>query len=319
MGLHETDLSLSPAYQEQMLSLYSAETVRTIAEDWQHADLAHQPGEKILYVRLGAETATGPRPVLYVPGYTEGIVAKAPFAAELAEKGFDVILPGQNRKKILRDSLSKKNATHSQAMNYLAVITAEGLDDQTVDVVTHSYGSLIFQAMQRVAHDRGQSTFQGAKLVELAPAGTNADESLLRLGARFARHMISESRTQKDFPDPKNEMMKAGTKNMLANFPRTVRETLHLARTRLDYNELALSGLASITVLGYAEDKLFPHRILASTIEKAWEDNLTVSYATPISLQSVDGKPRGGKDASHNDEQFNPLRVAGAVAQILRG
>src|SRR4051812_19570508 len=103
MKFHDTELSLSQPYLDQLETHYDSGTVRAIAEDWKHANLAHGQDEKLLYVRVGRDYATYPNTVLYVPGFTEGIVAKAPFAAAMAEKGIDFILPGQHRKKILKD------------------------------------------------------------------------------------------------------------------------------------------------------------------------------------------------------------------------
>ena len=318
MGLHETEVLLSEEYQGQLAEAYGPDITRVIANDWQHADLSpYTPEGKILYVRIGQETATEPSPVLYIPGFTEGIVAKAPFAADMASRGFDITLPGQYRKGILRDALDKKNATYSQAVNYLAVAESSGLTESEapVHVVTHSYGILIFQAMQRIAHERGLDLFKDSKVAALAPAASNANENPLTLGGRFGQHMWSENFTDKDFHDP-GDMLKAGAKNLLANLPRSAREVGHMARQRVDYEELAVSGIAEAIVFGYAEDRLFPHRVLESTMAKAMEAG--IAYAVPISLEERDGQIRGGKDASHNDEQFNPSRVAGAVAQFLQ-
>lgn len=320
MNLRETEASISPGYAERLAQDYDPSVVNAIAYDnWKHTDLMHQDGELLLYVRLqperlGVEQAHD-RPVLYVPGFTEGIVAKAPFAAEMASRGFDIILPGQNRKSILKDALGKKNATHSQAMNYLSVLEDEGLKDTPVDVITHSYGLPIFQTMHRLATERGWTAFDDSTLIAAAPAGSNTNEGLMRLGWRFGKHMIAENGTRKDIEDP--AMLEAGAKNMLANIPRTMREVWHLAHKKVDYEELATSGLR-VVVLGYAEDRLFAHAQLMTTMEDALEHG--ISYATPISLEEDPdeiGAIRGGRDASHNDEQFNPSRVAGAAAQIL--
>lgn len=315
--LHETDVVLSDTYQQQMTDQFGPDITHDIQTNWQHADLAHKPGEKLLYVRLGKDSATHERPVLYVPGFTEGIVAKAPFAAAMAERGFDFMLPGQHRRKNIKEIFSRKGATYAQAANYMAVLEKEGLTDQTVDVTTHSYGSLIFQSMQKIAKERGYSCFDGSEVALLAPAGSNKKEGLLRLGGRFAINLITEAKTKKDFPDPGGEQMKAGTKNFIANLPRTLREIWSLGKSRVDYGELAVSGIGRAVVFGHAEDRLFPHKVLESTMAEAMEAG--IAYATPISWQEYeDGQPRLGRDASHNDEQTNPSRAADAVADFLR-
>jgi hypothetical protein len=308
---------LCESYQGQLTDIYGPQIAAALATGWQEAPLLHQPGESLLYVRLGQgqDDAVHDRPVLYVPGFTEGITAKAPFAAEMASRGFDIVLPDQNRRSIMRDTLDKRNATYTQALNYLGVIEAERLTGTTVDVITHSYGSLIFQAMLKIAQSRNQPTFEGTNLVELAPAGSNKHENLFKIGGRLLWQNIYEARTAKDFHDPDGVMFKAGVKNFFANVPRTSLEAWELSRRQVDYRYLAMSGLKSITVLAYAKDRLFSHRVLESAMEEALEYG--VAYAMPYSLAERNGVLRGGTDASHNDEQFNPERVADSVEQIL--
>lgn len=311
----DCNLPLSPEYTHLLGIRYGETIAARLANDWRSAPLTSDPADAIPYVRVGVPF-TSPRPILYVPGFTEGIVAKAPFAAEMHNRGFDFILPGQNRRKLVKNALGKKDATAAQAENYLAVLDAEGLPDgQPVDVLPHSYGSLIFEAMLKMAPER----FQGSRVIILAPGGSNEDETLPRLGGRFAKHMRSERKTRKYFGDNTGDMMKAGSKNMLANLPRSLREVRHLAHDRVDYEAMMQSGIASLMVLGYAEDVLFPHRVLEKTMQRTG-----VPYATPYrSFPTSKSSPaapetlRGGTDASHNDEQFNSRRVGAAVAQLL--
>lgn len=112
-------------------------------------------------------------------------------------------------------------------------------------------------------------------------------------------------------------MFEAGMRHFRSNMLRAARETIHLARDRVDYERLATSGLAMLSVMGYAEDRLFPHRVLKRAMKRAAIHG--VNYATPICLRAGDdGSCRVGKWATHNDEQFNPTRVGGAVAELLR-
>lgn len=317
MGLHETDLNLSDEYIDELQVRYGLHAAQDISTNWQHADLSsHYFGGKILFSKMGAATATHERPVMYVPGFTEGIVAKAPFGADLAALGYEVVIPGQHRKKILRDAANKKDATHTQAINYLEVIDQSGFEDGEFDLVTHSYGSLIFQAMQKISRLEGRDRFKNARVAMLAPAGVNQNEGLFKLGGRFAHNLHSDMKSEREFPDPSNEMLMAGVKNSIANIPRTVREVWHLVNKNIDFEELATSGISKAIVFGYAEDKLFPHRVLESGMSIALQHG--VEYATPIAPRLRNDEQRSGKYAEHNDEQSNPRRVALAVDDFLQ-
>lgn len=192
-------ISFGEQYKAQLLEAYGEDITSQITAE-PHVAYVLGTDHTIPYVRLQAGASE--RPVLYVPGFTEGIVAKAPFAAALAQEGFDVTLPDQNHKKILKDTLTnKKNATYSQAMNYMSVVLAEGLDESgPVDVVTHSYGSLIFEAMAKLASERQWHSFEGSNVVMLAPAGITQETSL-GLGKRWVEMLKQQMRGKKDFPD----------------------------------------------------------------------------------------------------------------------
>lgn len=288
--------------------------VAVLADGWQFASLPHQHREALPYVRLGAYNE-GHKPVLYVPGFTEGVEAKAPFGIEMARAGFDIIIPGQNRGSVLKDALGKKNPTYSQALNYLAVIENEGLEYQPMDIVAHSYGSLIFEEMVREAEARGWTCFDEAKVALLAPAGTNEGESFFRLAKRFTHSLFTETKFEHDFPDTTGEMEKAGVKNFMANIPRTIREMLHVLKEKVDYGYLA-SKVGRIAIFSYGEDKLFPFRVQADTLDRVGLAGISV--ATPYSqILRPDGTMRGADNATHNDEQFNPERPAGAVSDFF--
>src|SRR5690349_19536763 len=101
--MNSSQPKISENYQGLLLEHYPAQIVAGIADNWKYADLQSPAGQSIPYVRLNEGAS---RPILYVPGFTEGIEAKAPFAADLASRGYDVLLPGQNRKKIMVDAVS---------------------------------------------------------------------------------------------------------------------------------------------------------------------------------------------------------------------
>ena len=311
-----TETHFTPEYSNYLADSYDAGLVAQLDQEWSYADLSHLAGEQIPYVRLDTPDTTG-RPILFVPGFTETIVAKAPLILEMAQNGADMIMPGQNRVKIAHDRKRHLDATNAQAQNNLAILVAEGLEDQTVDIITHSYGSLVFQEMHKLAQERGIRSFEGSKVVMLAPAGFNQKESALKLGYRFAKSLILEAKTSKDVDDIDGSMFKAGQGTMTANIPRGLHEIRDLYKSTVDYERLLKSGIASLAVLGYAEDAVYPHKVLERTMRKAVESG--VSYGVPVSLQvSADGMIRSGTDASHNDDQFNPSRAAGAALQLLQ-
>ena len=259
-------------------------------------------------------------PTLYIPGFTEGITSKAPLALELAsdvfEPGLDVIIPDQHRIGIdtngfTKRGRAKKDATYSQALNYLEILKVE-VGDGPVNVITHSYGSLIFQAMAKIAKERDLGIFESVDVVMLSPAGFNDKDSSPRLGWRFLRSMISELKSTKEFPDQNNELMKAGIRILVANPRRSWSEIRALAREKVNPEELFATGVGSLAVMVFGQDKLFPQKVLDSKMKRAVDAG--VSYMTPVSISNETSAVDG---ATHNDDQFNPRRVSNAVKQYL--
>lgn len=52
-------------------------------------------------------------------------------------------------------------------------------------MISHSYGSLVFDEMQRIAEERGWTCFQDVDVVMLAPSGSFEKENYLKLGWRL--------------------------------------------------------------------------------------------------------------------------------------
>lgn len=314
------------AYTDRLLERYDPDIVHQLASEWRYANLPNQPGETVPYVRL--QQGAGEWPLMYVPGFSEGIINKASFAAELNTHNFDVILPGQNRKGILRDAATnKKSAAYSQAVNCLAVLEAEGIESPA-DFISHSYGSLVLGVMAKVAEVRKLPYFNDARVVMLAPAGFNEDESVGSLLCRWTAMLKSEMKqSNQDFPDIHGVTGRASAKTLLANIPRTLRESYHdLVRERIDVEQLFSAGVARLAIVSYAEDAMFPYEVLEKGVMKALAAGanrnhpVPTTWSVPISFQKANGSPRpySGSGAVHDDEQLNPSRVASAVADILR-
>lgn len=224
-----------------------------------------------------------------------------------------MVLPDQHREGIIKNpKTGKRDATYNQAVNYLAVIEAEGIE--SADFVTHSYGSLILDEMFRIAEEKGLKIFEDSKVAMLAPAGFNETENIASLGFRFVKSLSTEPKKgSKHFPD-QPAMMKAGMGNFMANIPRTGLEAWELTKRDVGYFQMVRKlGRGSIFLFPYAADVLMPQEKLYSGMEKAVEGGVPASM--PIGPE-YDGKQ--AFDATHNDEQFNPPRVASAVAQVFK-
>lgn len=306
--------AFSQTYQEQLRAAYPAATVDQITGQWRSADLPEQPGETIPYVRVNQGASA--RPALFVPGFGEGIVNKAPFAAELAQHGVDLILPGQNRRSILRDASGHRQAAAAQARNLEAIIAAEGLENGPLDFVSHSYGSLVLESMVERASQRGSETLADSTAIMLAPAGLG-DERLPWLGWRWLKMLRSESKKEsQDFPDHTGETMRASALTLLSNVPRTVVEIKELVRHQIAVENLA-ARVGQLLIVSYAEDALFPDGFIYERASRAVEAG--AAWLVPIDpAVRSDGSSRLGRGAVHDDEQFNPSRVAGAILPFLK-
>jgi len=300
-------------YRAQLLEHYPAEIIDQITGDVRRAPLSAQPGEHLPYVYVqNADASENAPTIFYVPGFGEGIVNKASFAAKLAVLGANVILPGQNRRSILKET-GTKSSIYTQAQNYLSVLDHAEADDFVV--VTHSFGSLVFQKMTELDTQR----FKDNDAILLAPAGFIKDESYAKLGWRWHAMIRSESNKDRpmEFPDPEGVTGKASQKTLAENVPRMLKELSELVHGRVDCEQL-LKAVRSLIVLTYAEDKLYPEDKLFTVLSKAVE--LGVTWATPVSIEGViyGAMKYSGDGAVHDDEQYNPSRVAQAVLQFAR-
>ncbi len=303
----------SETFENQLSDAYPQDVVRQITQDWQYADLPEQPGQQIPYVRLNKGADIGP--VLYVPGFSEGIINKATFAAELATRNVDLILPGQNRTGIMRDADNRRQATDSQARNYEAVLEAEGLEDASPHFISHSYGSLVLQSMLERAHKSRESQYTDSTAILLAPSGLGSD-SLPKLARRWVAMLRSEQdTTTQSFPDLNGETSKASAKTLLANIPRTIGEVRRLTHDKLAVDEL-VERTGRLIVMSYAQDAMYPTEFIEDAARDAVEAGAiwTVPYYSEV---QKDTGIYGGTGAVHDDEQFNPKRVANAALQFL--
>lgn len=303
----------SESFENQLLDAYPQEIVGQITGDWQYANLPEQPGQQIPYVRLNKGAEIGP--VLYVPGFSEGIINKAAFAAELATRNVDIILPGQNRTSILRDSENRRQATDSQARNYEAVLAAEGLADASSHFISHSYGSLVLESMLERAEKVCDGQYADSTAILLAPSGMGND-SIPKLARRWVSMVRSEQdKSTQSFPDLNGETAKASAKTLLANIPRTIGEVRSLAHDKLAVDKL-IERTGQLIIMSYAQDAMYPTGLIENVAKDAVEAGATWTVPYYSEVQKDTGV-YGGIGAVHDDEQFNPKRVASAALQFL--
>lgn len=314
-------------YRYSLSRAYPVSIVDQIAdtENWHHAPIPGCDGESVPYVRVvPPQPREGAAPMLYVPGFGEGIINKASTAAELATRGYEVVLPGQNRRSLSRAETDSRSPTDFQADNYLAVLDHADLRDRAPTILARSYGALVFDAMSQIALEKGEEPFINSNVFLLAPAGMNRRENFGRLARGWISMLRSETKKeQQDFPDVGGVTGKASMAVLLANKRRTMREVGSLIRETIE-PELP-KRVGRLVIFSYAEDKLYPGEHHEDHAYALMEHGAV--WATPISLDTFDdGKRyghtkamaiRGGRGAVHDDEQFNPSRVAGAVEQFL--
>lgn len=220
-------------------------------------------------------------PIVLIPGFTEGKVSLHGFATELCTQGdATVLLPDQyeRRKKGL---LIKEQAVHNQAKVLLAMIADRGLEHVPVDVVAHSFGSIIFDDMARQADELGWTCFEGelgSSVVFLAPAGTNPEETRHSLAKRFGGFVATESKTGWD-----KAALDAGPENVKKDPLKYVGEALAVSSREfvIDYGRLSKIGVRPHVVV-YSNESVYPHELVGDTVGAALEAGHIETYSSPL-------------------------------------
>lgn len=347
-------LVLGPHYEQQLVEAgFDQDHIRQ-AKETRTVDLPYGEGLQLQYSRINEDNGAL---TFYANGFLEGRIAKTPAALALAETnasgpGLDVVYTDNQRKGTIDPSGKEtpRDALRAQALGLLSVMRAETRDGQPVNVLGHSMGSLVVQEAVRIAKEEGSDLFNQANIVLLAPAGLYKQENMPRLMGRFARLVLgSELVSKKDFKDPKGVMIKAGIRNAFANVRKYWAEARAVGRERIDIKEMLAAGIGSLAVVTYGKDTLYGDKHHESVTEAF--DDARVSWLTPISADSPEIEKRKSKTqkildrmdasgrqysdeqkqlvrrmlmkkatvrgATHNDEQFNPRRVADAIKQHL--
>lgn len=290
------------------------------------------PGGSIEY--SVSEGEANSRPIVVVPGFTEGRIVLQDFANSLNELSRREVIVSEQPQ--LTQSKQPIIDHHAEAL--LAVISAEGLMDVPVDFIAHSLGAPILIRAAELAQERGIKAFDaehGSHTIFIAPAGSNQDENILKLGGRFAKFMAKPPYYGKEL-DPTGEFMKAGTINFFDQPKKTAKEIVALSKKEKLYKELARVGLRPF-IFSYANDDMYPYKTIETTIGS--NEDMLSGWATPIDTGGTGAagfdefKSKSGlsgdeakrawvhhyRNAGHNDLIFHPERTAKAVLQVLQG
>lgn len=309
--------SLSNEYRAKLSADFGAPVAQAIDAGAQAASI--QSGAEISYVRLG-ETNENRPPVMIINGFSAGIVANGAFAAALAHEGHDVILTGQYDGTVV-PLHHRDGARRSHASAALAVLEQEQLSDKPVNFVTHSYGSLVFEALSKLAADRGHGCIQGSRVAMLAPAGVKRDEASWSFLPRYVALLRAGNSIEKrpeSYWQFEKEMLGAGVSHVKAHPWRSLQEGREAMRRKIDFPEVFNRGIGAIALIPFAEDRLYGQDILDRSISTLLSDRLSAFSAYSLEWDEAKGRFFGLTGSDHSDQQFNPKRVATAVAQFLR-
>lgn len=313
-GVDTIDLS----YLAQLQACFPSQIVSQLEDSRREAALPHLPGQNVPYVHMTADSPAHERPVAYVGGFGETVFGALPFIMALAQEGFEVVMPDQHRKGILRNGHNADDAILTQARNCLSVFedaANQRAPEQTkqFDVVAHSLGALVVQQMVELSPE----TFRDARVVFLSPAGSIAADGFWSLARRWVTCIYKDSKSEHhQFSDSNNMAIRAGVRTLTANIKRTMLEIKELARTTIDYVDLA-SKVGSLTVASYANDTLFSPDRLTKLHQALNEGVPNLRWLVPVSFSGMYDPLLGVGGSNHGEERSHPGRIAGMVNQIL--
>jgi pimeloyl-ACP methyl ester carboxylesterase len=271
--------------------------------------------------------------ILVIPGFTEDSLTMQGFAEALTEDG--------RRQVIVTDQPSygfKKGITMSaidhQAEANLAVIRAEGLDNEPLAVVAHSLGAPVEVRMAELAEQSGITALdadKGSVSVFLAPAGANKDERLLlskdSLGARFVLKFMARDAKENKKYDAAKTGQKRAAKNFIKNPLKTGKEAWFLSKKESTYKKLGSLGLKPSVVV-FSDDVLQPQRLdqkITDAYVDGTEDYSLNGWSTAVNIAGKGVGDKAAEDAwlddyrraGHNDHARHPEHVAEVVLAIL--
>lgn len=283
--------------------------------------LPAQPGQVIDYARLTPENRyydveTGDfvdtKPVFVAQGFSEGILAKLPFAVVMANKGFETTFPDQSRQGTPSGFLSARasyEATRLQAMDNLSIIEARGEQDRPTNVVSMSYGSFVAEMMEDLATKYGWQCFDNSNFAMVAPMGfgeaLHGLHTYPRLLKRFIQSGMVKGSPLDEFHDVGDIMMQAGVAKFKENTLRGSQEVRRIHEDRIDVNGM-LKTVGKLSVIGLKHDHIAREAELNEVFETLPDE------VVALVIDAEDEHP-----AYHADYIKNPSRTADVVAPLL--
>lgn len=240
----------------------------SLTEQFGDVKTTEYSGGTVDYSVLGPDQSTHHK-IMVINGFTEDRITGREFAEALTE--------GRERTVLIADQPSYKNgvdlsAIDHQAEAYLALIVAEGLGHEPLDVVAHSMGAPILIRMAELAKQRGLTCLDienGSKSVFLAPVGANEDEKLRYLTGRFVGKFAPQAKKETKKFDPSRLKEKTSMKNATKNLPKTLKEVVYISRKQQLFAKLGEVSLNPL-IVEYANDPLMPGKN-----NKALQENFT--------------------------------------------
>jgi hypothetical protein len=336
--------------KNERINLSSPNTIldrHDLQRQFDHTEKAEFASGKVEYSDIGAK-ASYRNTLMYIPGFAGSMTGVRGLAIELSNQGQDqVITIGQPKAKPLRgtDILD----LHAEAV--LAVVEQEGMTDQPLDVVVHSFGMMILERAAQKARDKGYTCFDteaGAHSYAIAPAGLVEDETYKQLVGRWIGFMKDDSAFAKKY-DADKEIANANAASVKKHLLKTFKEVRALKNTQIDQGKLGSIGLKPFIVI-LPGDKMFPYQGDRGEIGPVIEAGLSlddeqhsifsgaaspITPKTPLAIdfetfrkrekfdddekakaawlnQEVDSNSNSG----HGDVSYHPQRIAGAIKQI---
>ncbi len=317
--------SFSDALAARLEHEYGSTTFGQL-NSWQTAPLLQDANENIHFATIGGSpnglaqeradslaagddpTQTERKRILYIGGHLGGIVAGAPFAAELAKLGYEVTVPDQHRGSVQKER-QLPSPMYTRALDIASVIEASGLAETGVDaIVVHSEAALCLNALGRIAERRGWNILDNTSIVMLAPAGVIHGDHPLALKRRFEgrqKPITAEGSWWPLFED----LTAPGAEFQRANPLRATLEELMLGIQRVNFKGLLARGVKKIGVFPYEHDNIFPPKLFASAVRQNRRPEVTFRTIT---------SEAGAGEVSHSDQQIHPRRIAEEVDAYLK-
>lgn len=225
-------------------------------------------------------TAIGePRPdrnrFLIVPGFSGSFPSLQDFAIELSSEGKEqVITVGQPK----IEERSEEGVIDAHAKGLLAIIEAEGLQDQPLDIIAHSMGWMTLERAAALAREKGYTCFdveQGSHSYAVAPAGFVPDENIVKMGRRYLPFLAHDSKANRQHPEGK-KIANANAKELITQPGKTAREVGKLVKHKTEFSKLGEVGLKPFVIL-FGNDIMFPYEGDKGALGKTVEDRVGIT------------------------------------------